>query len=62
MGRKRGGGTNRYALWKGEECIAIGTIDELAKRLGCSVKTVRWYASPAAKRRDNGRHLIAERI
>lgn len=52
----------RYAIWKGDQCIAIGTAKELAKRFGVTVKTIRWYASPAAKRRDNGRHKVAERL
>lgn len=40
----------------------IGTAAELAERFGVTVKTVRWWASPAAKRRDNGKHKVAERI
>lgn len=52
----------RYAMWKGDECIAIGTAKELAKRFGVTVKTIRWYASPAAKRRDRGKHRVVERI
>lgn len=52
----------RYAVWKGDQCIAIGTAKELAKRFGVTVKTVRWWASPAAKRMDNGKSKVAERI
>lgn len=52
----------RYAIWKGDECIAIGTAKELAKRFGVTVKTIRWWASPAAKRRDKGKSKVAERI
>ena len=52
----------RYAVWKGDQCIAIGTAKELAKKFGVTAKTIRWYASPAAKRRDNGRHKVAERL
>lgn len=62
MGRRRGGGHTRYALYKGERILCIGTADELANRLGVTVKTIRWYASPAAKRKDNGNRLVAERI
>lgn len=62
MGRNRGGGMSRYAVWKGDECIAIGTAAELAERFGVTVKTIRWWASPAAKRRDNGKCKVAERI
>ena len=58
MGRSR----IRYAMWKGDQVIAIGTAKELAERFGVTVKTIRWLASPAAKRRDTGKRLVAERI
>lgn len=62
MGRKAGGGSSRYILWKGDEIVAIGTARQLAEKLGCSVRTIYWYVSPACKRRDNGNRLVAERI
>lgn len=62
MGRKKGRHTARYALWRGDSCVGIGTASELAERLGVKVSTIRWYASPTCKRRDNGRHMVAERI
>lgn len=52
----------RYAMWRGDECIAVGTVKQLARKFNVTEKTIRWYASPAAKRRDNGRHIVAERI
>lgn len=58
MGRDR----IRYALWKGDQVLAIGTAKELAERFGVTVKTIRWLASPAARRRDTGKRLVAERI
>lgn len=62
MGRKKGRHIARYALWRGDQCLGIGTAQELADKLKVKVDTIRWYASPASKRRDNGRHLVAERI
>lgn len=62
MGCIRGGGKTRYAVWKGEHCIAIGTATELAERFGVTVKYIWWMASPTAKRRDKGNRMIAERI
>lgn len=62
MGRTKGRGTARYALWKGDQCIAIGTALQLAEKLGVTTKTIKWYSSPAAKRRDTGNHTVAERI
>lgn len=40
-----------YAMYKGEECLAIGNIYELAKALNVKVNTIRWYSSPTYKRR-----------
>lgn len=62
MGRKRGRHIARYALWRGDQRLGIGTAQELADKLKVKVDTIRWYASPACQRRDNGRHLVAERI
>lgn len=57
----------RYVVWKGDEVLAIGTAGEIARELGVTVKTVKWWASPVAhKRADEGRHpqgrRVAERI
>ena len=53
----------RYAIWKGDECLAIGTAEELARKFGVTKKTIWWWASATCKRRDT-RHnrMIAERI
>lgn len=42
---------NEYAVYKGEELIAMGTNHELAKKFNVSIKTVRFWNSPANKRR-----------
>ena len=52
----------RYALWRGDQIVAVGTAKQLAEKLGVSVRTIYWYVSPACKRRDNGKHLVAERM
>ena len=64
MGRKQGnGGRARFALWKGEECVDVGSARELAERRGVKVETILFYASAAHKRRDkDGRRLVAERL
>lgn len=61
-GRKRGRGTARYAVWKGDGCIAIGTARELAEKLGIPQRRVYWLASPANKKRDGGNRRVTERI
>ena len=62
MGRKKGVGYVRYSVYKGVEFLAMGTAFELAERFGVATKTVRFWASPANKRRDNGHRIVAERV
>lgn len=40
-----------YALYKGEECLGIGTLEELAEQLKISRKTMVFYATPTYKKR-----------
>ena len=50
-----------YAVYKGEEIVAIGTIKELAKKLNVQEKTIKWYSyANRQKRRKNG--TVAVRI
>ena len=50
-----------YALYKGEELLSIGTIDEISEELGIKASTIYFYKSPAYTRRTsetNGRRLV----
>lgn len=49
-----------YALYKGEEIIAMGTKYEIAEKLGVSPNTVAFYRSPTYARRtsESGRRLV----
>lgn len=50
-----------YALYKGEEIIAMGTKREIAKKLGISVRSVDHYGTPAYAKRtseEHGRRLV----
>lgn len=51
-----------YALYKGEECLGIGTLKELAKELNVKEDTIRFYTTPTYKRRvkksKNRRELV----
>lgn len=49
-----------YALYKGDELLAMGTKREIAEQLGVSVNSVSHYGTPVYARRtsDNGRRLI----
>lgn len=43
-----------YALYKGDELLAIGTRTELAKKFDIKEKTISFYNSPAYKKRIKG--------
>lgn len=50
-----------YALYKGDELLAMGTKREIAEQLGVSVNTVSYYGTPVYARRTNdtkGRRLV----
>ena len=40
-----------YALYKGEKCLAIGTIEEIAEIMNVKVKTIYFYTMPVYKKR-----------
>ena len=53
----------RYAVWKGDECLGVGTVAELAEKFCVNKRTIYWWASAACKKRDiKHNHKIAERI
>lgn len=49
-----------YALYKGEELLAMGTKREIAEQLGVSASTVGYYETPVYARRtsENGGRLV----
>ena len=40
-----------YAVYKGENCLGIGPIKELAKKLGVKERTIYFYTTPTYKKR-----------
>jgi hypothetical protein len=57
MGRKK----QVYALYKGDEFIDLGTIEELAKKEGIKPKTMSYFSKPAYKRKfkdDRNRKVL----
>ncbi|HFR3342901.1 TPA: hypothetical protein ACHWCH_001420 [Streptococcus suis] len=42
-----------YALYKGDELLAMGTAKELAKQFGVKVPTIHFYKSPAYIKRTS---------
>jgi len=43
-----------YAMYKGDELLAMGTIKEIATEMGITVETVRYMTSPAHRKRCKG--------
>lgn len=54
----------KYAMYRGDELLGIGTACELAERFGIKRKTVMWYAYSACHKRTNGspNRIYATRI
>ena len=47
----------QYALYKGEECLAIGTLIQIAYKMGVKLRTIEFYKTPTyKKRRKNGKN------
>lgn len=46
-----------YALYKGEDCLAMGTIKEIAKQQNVKERTILFYGTPTyQKRRAKGKN------
>lgn len=41
-----------YALYKGEKCLAIGSIKEIAEQMKVKVRTIYFYTTKAYKKRS----------
>ena len=46
-----------YALYKGENLLAIGTGEEIAKRMGVKKETIAFYKTPAYRRRAKSKNV-----
>lgn len=53
---------NIYALYKGDEFLCMGTIGEIANKMGVSKKTIRFYSSPVYQKRGRGEKGNCRRI
>lgn len=51
-----------YALYKGEEILAIGTIKELSDKFDVKRKTLLFYQTPVNKKRDKGNRRVLVKI
>lgn len=41
-----------YTVYKGDEIIANGTLEQCARALGVKRSTVQWYATPSARKKS----------
>lgn len=48
---KRGRKEKIYALYKGEELLADGTLREISAKMGVKIRTLYFLSSPAYKKR-----------
>lgn len=44
---------NEYALYKGDEFLAVGTVREIAEQTGLHPDTIYYYGSSTYKKRSN---------
>ncbi len=53
-----------YALYRGDELLDIGTLDEIAERRGVKPETIYFYSTPSYQRRirNENRRLFAVRV
>lgn len=51
-----------YAMYKGEKCLATGTLYQLAEKLNINIQTLRFYLTPTYRKRlknsKNRRELL----
>lgn len=46
-----------YALYKGDTCLAIGTIKEIAEQMKLKEKTIKFYGTPSHIKRMSKSHI-----
>lgn len=51
-----------YALYKGDKFLGVGTVKELAKQMGTTEQAIRYYHTPAYKKRNYKNCRVLVRI
>ncbi len=51
-----------YALYRGDELVDFGTMNEIVERHGMTEEHVRWLTFPSVHRRMGDRGLVACRV
>jgi len=52
---------NEYAIYKGDEMLAMGTLQECAAKLNIKPESIMYYKTPTYQKRTNektGRRLV----
>lgn len=48
-----------YVVYKGDELLAFGTAEEIAKQLDVTPATVRWWSTPSSIERGGENRKVA---
>lgn len=48
-----------YVVYKGDELLALGTAEEIAKQLDVTPATVRWWSTPSSIERGGENRKVA---
>ncbi len=59
---KRGADVTEYALYKADELLIIGTVDELAEFQKVKRETILFYATPTYQKRTTDKGLRVIRV
>ncbi|EGC1201767.1 hypothetical protein H8479_000043 [Listeria monocytogenes] len=62
MSYERGAGVTEYALYKADELLIIGTVDELAEFQEVKRETILFYATPSYRKRTTDKGLRVIRV
>lgn len=54
---KRGADVTEYAIYKGDDLLKIGTLDELAEFRKVKRETIFFYATPSYRKRTSEKGL-----
>lgn len=52
-GKEPAASPRTYVVYKGEDVVAIGSLSEVAERLGVTEDYVRWLSTPTAHRKES---------
>lgn len=55
-----------YVFYRGDDVQFVGTAEECSSHFGINIRSIRWHASPTARRRadkdENTKRLYAEKV